>query len=249
MLYMLCLAYVCGLLLLGHRCSCWYQQLLLRGQVPDRHLLLRALRKAVTCANPAPCLVTVASSAYQRGLLRLGICLTVILLSLHLHGFTEAYTGISLVPNASLYWRSWVLSILVLMSCIDFKTRLLPDALCFPLLISALVMSALWPAAISLNSGSTVIAVAAIACGTYVLGHYFMGAQAIGLGDVKLYITLAACLPSTEAVLYAYLYACLACWLMQALWQRRWLPRGACAFGPYLCVGYLVANLPMPALQ
>lgn len=247
MLYIVCLAYVGGVLILAQRCAHWYRYQLLCGYIPDKHALASALVKAVTIIRPTKQPVPKGLNAYQRYLLLIGFTSALTVLSLYVYFY--AVTAVYSLSLGALYWQLWVLLIVVLLACIDLKTRLLPDALCMPLLLSALLLGSLFSEPLTLNSWSTVGVVAAIAYGVYALSYYLLGTPALGLGDVKLYVALSACLPTFEAALQVYFVAGMGCWFTQALWQRRWLPRGSCAFGPYLGLGYLFANVSVLALQ
>lgn len=145
----------------------------------------------------------------------------------------------SWLPQASLgvnvaVMTGW-LGILWLLARIDRLCFLLPDVLTQLLLWLGLLLM-IMPLA------DTLVTV----CTVYVMGRvinwvaFFCLQQPLfGLGDVKLVAALSAWL-GWQAMMPLVFWACLSCVLIEALRQRRWRPRGVCAFGPYLVLGTLV---------
>lgn len=247
MIYIVCVAYISAVLIFSRCCAYWYRCALLNGYLPDKHALINAVLKAFSSAKPLSQHFNKDLTQYQRYVLLIGYALAIVVLSLYLYLYTTVLIQKSYY--FLLLWHLWVLAVLILLASIDLKTRLLPDALCIPLLFSGFIVEWLFPQQIDLNSWLTVLAVAVLVYGIYAFTYYCVGEAVLGLGDVKLYIALSACLPSIKATVQLYLFACLGCWFVQALWQRRCLPQGNCAFGPYLVLGYILANVSLPALQ
>lgn len=142
------------------------------------------------------------------------------------------------LPQSSLGVNIVVMTVwlggLGLLARIDRLCFLLPDVITQLLLWLGLLITIL-------PLGEMVIAV----CAVYVigriinaLGFFYLGQSLFGLGDVKLVAAMSAWL-GWQAVLPLLFWACCSCVLIEAVRQRRWRPRGACAFGPYLVLGAL----------
>ncbi|HLS43698.1 MAG TPA: A24 family peptidase [Paenalcaligenes sp.] len=250
MLYLVCLAYVTTVFLVAKRCAGWYELLLQRGAAADRRTFWQALRLGVRSRPPYRGQSTDEPPWSQRLLLCLSVSMAVTLIGFYVYlSAVPSYVFPSALSGLRLLWELILIAALVMLAWIDLRTRLLPDAVCLPLLTIALGLGVLAPDVFRFNSISLVALVAVAAVAVYGLGYYVAKTPVIGLGDIKLYVALAACLPTLTAVLQLYVVAGALCWITQLLWQRRWLPQGSCAFGPYLIIGYLVANWPFPALQ
>jgi leader peptidase (prepilin peptidase)/N-methyltransferase len=150
------------------------------------------------------------------------------------------------------------LSVLVLLSVVDWTTRRIPNIVVLPASAAAVFLAAagtspgLWR---SLGGGALALGMFLLA---YLLGHLFLrlaGPQAaksgpaLGFGDVKLalFIGLATGYPAAmTALLMGTLIGAVAA-LGQILWtfirQGRYQPFAAMAYGPYLALGAAIALL------
>lgn len=128
---------------------------------------------------------------------------------------------------------------LVLLARIDYLCFLLPDVLTQFLLWSGLLLC--WfldPARL----GSAVLLASTIYLGGRVLNKaafFFIKRPLFGLGDVKLLAAIAVWLDA-QSLLAVLFGACVLCLVLEAIRQRSWRPRGACAFGPYLVLATLL---------
>lgn len=249
MLYMVCLAYFCAVFWVAYRCACCYQALVIAGFEPNRRTFVHSIMQALKPSQLLSMQYGWALARYHRYVCCVAVALVLVVLSTFMYRWAFLASTLNASFIVLLGWHAWVVTLLIFLSCIDLKSYLLPDVLCLPLLLSAVLMGWFFPTIMDVNSVLSVLWVAVLAYGAYVVGRYVADAPLIGLGDVKLYIALVACLPTLKAALFSYLFACLSCWLVQLIWQRRWLPQGSCAFGPYLCIGYLISILGLPALQ
>lgn len=128
---------------------------------------------------------------------------------------------------------------LILLARIDYLCFLLPDVLTQFLLWSGLLLT--WfvdPSAL----GTAVLLASAI----YLVGRavnsvafFFIKRPLFGLGDVKLLAAVAVWLDSSALVAVLF-WACVLCFVSEAIRQRSWRPHGACAFGPYLVLATLL---------
>ena len=138
-------------------------------------------------------------------------------------------------------WYCGLTVVLLFLAWCDIYTRLLPDALTIPLMILPWWVKASSHALLSTPDIAWWWGVA-----FYIVYRYGLPAIRkpwMGAGDIKLYLGLWAASPQPDAGMWLMVIAASSCWLAQAGWQRRCLPRGACAFGPYLCLAYSVINV------
>lgn len=126
--------------------------------------------------------------------------------------------GLALNISLMTFW----LGGLWLLAAIDRRCYLLPDVL---------TQGLLWLGLLSTAFDFQTIIIAMV--GVYVLGRLLSAVAFFGMGDVKLLVAIIPWL-GTEALLPVLLIACVACVLSEAVRQRSWWPRGACAFGPYI---------------
>jgi leader peptidase (prepilin peptidase)/N-methyltransferase len=127
-------------------------------------------------------------------------------------------------------------AVLLLLAFIDFRTRLLPDALTLPLLWMGLAWA--WTGAGPGLHNAVAGAVAGYG-GLWLLFWSIKactGRDGIGYGDLKLLAALGAWL-GWRPLVWVLLGACLV-GILFAMWrQRSWRPAGAYPFGPFLAAG------------
>lgn len=149
------------------------------------------------------------------------------------------------LPQASLWLNISVMTLwlggLILLARIDRLCFLLPDVITQLLLWLGLAL------AVQLNRATDFSAMSAFysVIGVYIMGrslnyvaYRFNGRFLFGHGDVKFVAAVAAWL-GAAALLPLLFVACMICMPLEAIRQRRWRPRGACAFGPYLVIATL----------
>lgn len=137
------------------------------------------------------------------------------------------------LPQAALSLNIAVMALwlggLCLLARIDRLCFLLPDVITQLLLWLGLLIT---PAPIA-ETLLTVCAVYVVGRALNGLAFFYTKQPLFGHGDVKLVAAVTAWL-GASALLPLLFWACLSCVLIEAVWQRRWRPSGACAFGPYL---------------
>ena len=109
-----------------------------------------------------------------------------------------------------------------LLAAIDRQCYLLPDVL---------TQALLWLGLVSTAFDFQTIIIAMV--GVYGIGRVLSALSYFGMGDVKLLVAIIPWL-GVASLLPIALMACVVCVLGEAVRQRSWWPRGACAFGPYL---------------
>ncbi len=150
------------------------------------------------------------------------------------------------------------LSVLLLISAVDWATRRIPNVVVLPASAAAVLLAAagvppgLWR---SLSGGALAFGVFFLA---YLLGGLFLRAvgpraagsgPALGFGDVKLalFIGLATGYPNVMLALFAGTLAGAVAALGRITWtlirQGRYQPFAAMAYGPYLALGAAIALL------
>lgn len=231
--------------------DCYAARLLLHGDTPDAAALRTALAMACYAARPAP-----VRAAHDRAGAAAGICATpvpamrgacryaatlrrAVPAAVLAGGFMALYQ----VQGCSPYTALAALAgfIVMLLSLIDMRTGLLPDALTLPLLGLGLVSAGLadgghhWAA---LTGDAAAGAVLGWVC-PWLLMLIFKrvrGRDGMGGGDLKLLAALGAWL-GWQGLPAALLLACVA-GLLWAMWaQRSLLPTGSYPFGPFLAAG------------
>lgn len=234
-----------------------YGHLLNAGHEPDGACLARALRMALaTSIVSIICADVPARDGPAAGRCRAPdwpACSAVFLA-------TVVFAGIGFRHGLTLKCVSVgiVTAVLVQLSLIDMRTRLLPDALTQPLLWSGLLSA--WMAAVAGPvadaAAGTVLAdcVAGIVAGYGLLAlpawwwRWRGKPDAVGRGDIKLLAALGAWL-GPVGVLHALTIASVAGVLFAVAHQRRWRPVGSYPFGPFIAVGGMAEFLHAPGVQ
>ncbi|MCS7221144.1 MAG: A24 family peptidase [Anaerolineae bacterium] len=169
-----------------------------------------------------------------------------------------AWTAFRFEVTAQAVVIAGYLSVLLLISAVDWATRRIPNVVVLPASAAAVLSAAagvppgLWR---SLSGGALAFGVFFLA---YLLGGLFLramgpraagGGPALGLGDVKLamFIGLVTGYPNVMIALLVGTLAGAIAALGQIVWtfirRRRYQPFTAMAYGPYLALGAAVALL------
>lgn len=137
---------------------------------------------------------------------------------------------------------------MLMLACIDARTRLLPDALTQPLLWLGLLVA--WNGAwLGLDSAiAGVIAGYALMAVPRWLWWFMRRQDAIGGGDVKMLAALGAWV-GAWGVAHVLMLACVAGALFTALHQRSWRPSGTYPFGPFIALAGVADLLSPSGLQ
>lgn len=138
--------------------------------------------------------------------------------------------------------------VLLMLSCIDVRVCLLPDALTRPLLWLGLICA--WA-----GIGITVQASVGGAVAGYVLLALprilwccVRRTEGVGGGDVKLLAAVGAWV-GAMGVVHVLTVACIAGTVFAMFHQRRWRPSGAYPFGPFIALGGLAEFMVMSGVQ
>ncbi len=224
-----------------------YAHVLAAGGYPDaaslRAALLHALyaprsvRNALLALEPAPAcapqpVLSAAFSIKVKTVCAVLMAACFAALSI-LHGITPYFAALAAAC-----------AILLLLSLIDARTRLLPDALTLPLLWLGLALA--WAGyGIALQD-----AVAGAMAGYGFLWllskgfNYFCGQDGMGNGDFKLLAALGAWL-GWQPLVMVLLVSCVAGVLFAMGRQKSFRPTGSYPFGPFLAAGGVAALLDM----
>lgn len=239
MAYLLCALLAMIVACVAHGWAKRYASLLQRGALPVAYTLYAALWQRARPPWQYGVYLHGLASRWQKTCLGLWLLIAMLLVTLYLWVTWHCVmTGrLSLLGGA---WYSLLALLLLFLSFCDLYTRLLPDALTLPLMFLPWLGAGL---GFAITTPSTVWW---WVLATYVLSsHRWLTLKnpPIAGGDIKLYLALWAQNLQTDTALSLLLMACAVCWMVQASWQRRCFPRGACAFGPYLCLAYCVMTI------
>ncbi|MGG4605549.1 prepilin peptidase [Paenalcaligenes sp. Me131] len=240
MLYLLCSIVAVVLTAFAQGWATSYALILQQGATPNCRSLSRAAQK--TLMNPWGWwrIPRWPHSYWHRGCAVFFIGLAVFLSMAYLHAVAQRMMLGQLSWGMGVWYGGLTLALLFLAWC-DLYTRLLPDAVTITLIVLPWLIQGWFT--VALTTASTVWwLVVALYIG-YRCCLPFIHKPPIGAGDIKLYLGLWAISPHYHAGFLLILIAAVACWFIQACWQKRCLPRGACAFGPYLCLAYSVINV------
>ena len=240
MLYLLCAMGAAVFMVFAQSWASCYAFILQQGATPNRGSLWCAAWKTLRHPIYWTRLGDWPHSVWQRVCAVLSVIAGLLLATVFLHkGWQQVTHGhVSIVVGL---WYGGLTVMLLFLAWCDVYTRLLPDAVTMPLILLPWCIGAYSAAALRTPDMAWWWAVIA-----YVVYHYGLPTirkQCIGAGDLKLYLALWAASPQHNAGIWLVMISTLACWVIQAGWQRRCLPRGACAFGPYLCLAYSVINV------
>lgn len=206
----------------------FYAQQINEGAEADELLWFRAIHQSY--------LSTKSKSKYKQALYALGFGL-LLSLSVLYHPW---------LPQGNLLLNTVVMSVwlgaLWLAARVDFLCYLLPDVLTQLLLWLGLLVA--WQQGSNQIEQALMSAVIIYVTGRVIntFGFFCFGHALFGHGDVKLVAAVAAWL-GINAVVMIFFWACVLCFVLEGLRQRRWRPSGLCAFGPHLVLATLVVWL------
>lgn len=126
-----------------------------------------------------------------------------------------------------------VFFILLMITLIDLQEKRIPDVLNLVLLVLSPVCNAFW-----LADGVLSLLVALLL--------YAASGKRLGLGDVKLFAVLGAHIGKEhlfELYMLSFFSAALVCILLLA--RKKISPQGEIAFGPYICLAWLLIRWPI----
>lgn len=214
-----------------------YERLLCSGSIPDGDSLANAVRAA--WCTPMFSIISVDAARRTNAVSRV----IALLASLMLGGLYLRY-GMS--PTFACFGGAGL--ILLLLSCIDARVSLLPDALTQPLLWLGLICAWAGPG-IDLESslGGVVAGYGLLALPRW-LWWRWRQQECIGAGDVKLLAALGAWV-GAWAVVHVLMLACIAGAAFTVLHQRRWRPSGSYPFGPFMALAGMADFLSPSGLQ
>lgn len=225
------------------RFSTYYVQAIEAGAVPDGQLLRRAWSKRHV-AGACPFWGWFALSLIAVMGLIVWSNYELLWPELQLKGGPELAVSmlVNLRDGLFLFGTFCVPAVLMALWRIDGRVQLLPDGL--------LVLWALIGALQSLVTGRWSVTLTIGQLWLFMVLLWFVGwcvekqiltalTQWIGAGDLK-FLWAAFFWLSVGQIMLMWLYAALGCWLHQAGRQGRILPRGHCALGPYLILGWVM---------
>lgn len=240
MLYLLCALQAALLMSFAQSWAACYAFILQQGATPNSSSLWHAAWQTLKQPRYWARFGFWPHSAWQRCYAVLGIGVGVSLAAALLYKGWYLVTHGHVSIAVGLWYMALTVVLLFLAWC-DLYTRLLPDALTIPLMILPWWCGATDGVALSTPDVAWWWSVALYI--GYRYGVVAVYQQWMGAGDLKLFLGLWAVSPQPDAGIGLVLVSTCACWVVQAGWQRRCLPRGACAFGPYLCLAYSVINV------
>ena len=240
MLYLLCALLATFLMAFAQSWAACYAFILQQGATPNSGSLWRAAWQTLQRPDYWARFGVWPHSVWQRGCAVLGVSVGVFLATALLHKGWQSVTHghVSIVVSL---WIAVLTVVLLFLAWCDLYTRLLPDALTIPLMIVPWWVNIDGSIAMSTPDVAWWWGVALYIAYRY--GLPLAHQRWMGAGDFKLYLGLWAASPQPGAGIGLVLVSTCACWVVQAGWQQRCLPRGACAFGPYLCLAYSVINV------
>lgn len=216
------------------RAAHYYEQRLATGRAPDDDSLTYAVRAALSApvvpiiwvddhgrTDPIPMLAALTSALMLAGL--------------------HARHG----AGPELLCIGMAVCVLVMLSCIDVRLGLLPDALTRPLLWLGLVWA--WAGGgidVHTSVGGVLAGYILLTLPRWLWWHW-RGLECMGAGDAKLLAATGAWV-GVWGVVHVLMLACLACAVFAVLHQRRWRVAGAYPFGPFLA-GAILADFLLPS--
>ncbi|TGV06924.1 prepilin peptidase [Alcaligenaceae bacterium 429] len=240
MLYLLCPIAAVVFMAFAQSWAKSYALILQQGATPNCRSLYRAAQKALTNPRDWWRIPHWPHSYWHRGCAVFLVGITVFFSTFYLAIAVQRVMYDHTSWGVGLWYGGLTAVLLFLVWC-DLYTRLLPDAVTIPLIVLPWLIQVWFTVTLTTSNTAWWLAVALYV--GYRCCMPFIQKPPIGAGDIKLYLGLWAISPQLHAGFLLILIAAVACWFIQACWQQRCLPRGACAFGPYLCLAYSVINV------